>query len=462
MPYGGISQVQAPDSPQMLRRRRRFRVGLRLTPDLWRIPLLCCVTGLFFLLVTLNIDLLVEQGRVKLPRLLTVGGPDDARTLLSAMLGAASTVLALIFSAALLVLSIAGSQFGPRILHRFVRDGITQTTIGLFMTSFVNILLTLVVLRQEENRMFVPELTTVGCVIMLILSFGLLMVFTNRVALSIQTQNVVSSIVEDLDSCLDELATVACIQADVVNSPALAATADALRERCASDGAPVSAWHTGFVQEVDLKGLIAAADAADAVVQLQFRPGQFVLEDSVLCRVLPTAQARALAGPIRRSITIGPQRTLEQDIEFGIAQLVEIALRALSPAINDTFTGLTCVDWLSDELRIYAGLPRRLGVGIGADSAVRLLWPPVRFERLVKAAYDPIRQAASDNVAINIRLLQRFARLAEHIEEPHRRECLLQQADAVWEAASRQPFVRIDRADIEAAYHTARRALGAE
>ncbi|HMB34178.1 MAG TPA: DUF2254 family protein, partial [Methylomirabilota bacterium] len=163
---------------------------------------------------------------------------------------------------------------------------------------------------------------------------------------------------------------------------------------------------------------------------------------------------------VEQGVRIGQQRTLKQDLEFGIAQLVEIALRALSAAINDTFTGLTCVDWLGDELRAFALMTQDTGACRGRDGSIRLAWPPLRLARLTASAFNQIRQAATGNPAVSIRLLQVFARLAEQVEDPALREALRQQVDAVWEAVSAQALVKSDRADVEKAYRRACDLLG--
>src|SRR6266853_4749254 len=118
--------------------------------NLWRIPLRLSLAAVALFAITLVPDILDKYGVIHIPSWLTMGSIDDARAILAAMLGAVSTVLALIFSVALLVLSMAVSQFGPRILYRFVRDGITQLTIGLFFASFLHTLLDFVVTRHES------------------------------------------------------------------------------------------------------------------------------------------------------------------------------------------------------------------------------------------------------------------------------------------------------------------------
>jgi uncharacterized membrane protein len=437
--------------------REHYGDILQLRPDLWRLPLVMCLATVLLFLITVQADWAAAQGRLTLPSWLSVGGPDDARAILGAMLGAVSTVLALIFSVALLVLSMAVSQFGPRILYRFVRDAITQVTIGLFLASFVHTLLTFVVTRHESGHAFVPQLTICSCVVLVGASFGFLVIFSHRIAMSIQTQNVVARIVGDLDDALVDWERQRGERAVPGGTAPWGAELGSILSRGEAEGAVIRARRTGFVQMIDHRRLVAAADRADAVVQLLYRPGQFVLENAVLGRVLPATRSVQLAPAIRRAVRIGIHRTLTQDLEFGIAQLVEIALRALSPASNDTFTGLTCVDWLGDELRAFALRGEGAGVWLGPTGKIRVVGRPLRFARLTRAAFNPIRQAA---VAISIRLLHTFARLAEHIEETSFRDALLEQVEAVWEATAADPLVKSDRTDVETAYRRAREALG--
>ena len=435
---------------------------LQFRADLWRVPFSMCMGAVGLFLVTILIDRAAIHGALHLPAWISIGGPDDARAILGAMLGAVSTVLALIFSVALLVLSMAVVNFGPRILHRFVRDGVTQATIGLFLASFVQLLLTFVVTRQQGERQFVPQLTLMCSVALVMASFIMLVIFSHRIAMSIQTQNVVAHIVADLDRALLDLMDDTKRLAPVPRTPEGQGQRDAVITRLDAEGGVVQARHTGFVQEVRGEALVAAADRLDAVVRLLYRPGQFVMESSALVQVWPAARAADFGAIVAQSIQIGRQRTLKQDLEFGIAQLVEIALRALSPAINDTFTGLTCIDWLGDELRAFASVTQDSGAcfGHGGSSTIRLVWPPLRLARLTGAAFNQIRQAGSGSPAVSIRLLQTFTRVAEQADDPSFREALRQQVDAVWEAVTLESLVKSDRADVEKAYRRACDVLG--
>jgi len=439
--------------------RHYYRNMLQLRADLWRIPFLMCLAVLLLFVITVNVDRAAARGAVTLPGWFSVGGADDARAILGAMLGAVSTVLALIFSIALLVLSMAVSQFGPRILHRFMRDGITQLTIGLFLASFIHSLLAFVVTRSDSTSHFVPQVTLLCSVLLTVVSFAFLVIFSHRIAVSIQTQNVVASIVADLSETLTQFLAERRVLSALPRTAEGLAAREELLARCTVEGGVVGAVRTGFIQEVNVTALVHVVDAADAVVRVLYRPGQFVMKGAPLFQVLPGTRAAELTSALRRTVEIGSHRTLKQDLEFGTAQLVEIALRALSPAVNDTFTGLTCIDWLGDELRVFATVQAPTGAYLGATGTIRAMWSPLRFERLIKTAFDQIRQAGMGNPAVSIRLLQTFARLAEQIEDGQYRAALLQQVEAVKEAVPAQALVTSDRADIEAAYLVARQVL---
>ncbi|HEY6240239.1 MAG TPA: DUF2254 family protein [Burkholderiales bacterium] len=180
--------------------------GTSLLPIPFSLSLLAC--ALFA--ATMALDLAAFQGAFALPVWLSVGNIDDARALLGAFLGAVSTVLALIFSVSLLVFSAAATQFGPRLMYRFLRDRMMQFTLGLFVATFLHALLTIIAVRQQGTMEFVPQLTVLTTCVLVVLSFGCLVAFNNNIASSIQTNNVLPRIVDDLKSSLIEVSDLRC------------------------------------------------------------------------------------------------------------------------------------------------------------------------------------------------------------------------------------------------------------
>jgi uncharacterized membrane protein len=423
--------------------------------NLWRIPLRFSVASLIVFGITMIPDVLDARGVIHLPDWFTMGGIDDARAILSAMLSSVSTVLALIFSVALLVLSMVATLFGPRLLYRFLQDWVTQATIGVFMATFIYLCLVFLVTHQDAHSVFIPEVSLITSWFLVIASFGFLIYYSHRIAASLQNPDMIARIVDDL-------------RPTVIHSHArrpeqgtgehvsLAVVAQQIGQ-----GQTVTCKHSGYVQVIDRAALVAAALRTETVIHVLYRPGQFVLSGEPLACVWPPHQLADFEGLVGRHVRIGRHRVLTQDCEFGIAQIVEIAIRALSPAVNDTFTGVGCVDWVADALLSVAEVTLSDGCWYDGSGKMRVSVPPLRLERVVKTAFDQIRQAAGDNPAVLIRILDAIRRISPRMPTEAARQALLAQADAVREAAATRILVQLDRDDVEAAWCKARPAVQA-
>ncbi len=399
--------------------------------------------------ITLTPDLLAANHIIHIPDWFTMGGIDDARAILSAMMGCVSTVLALIFSVALLVLSMVANLFGPRLLYRFVQDWVTQTCIGLFMAAFIYVFLVFLVTHKDEHSEFIPQVSLITSWFIVLAAFAFLVFYSHRVAVLIQNPDAIGRIVDDLRH-------VAMLAAPFGPPEHLNPTESAA---VSGDHAHMLSLSSGYLQHIDHPALVAAAASAGAHISIPFRPGQFVLEGEALALVRPASALASVTPVVSRSFTLGRHRVLLQDLEFGLAQIVEIAIRALSPAINDTFTGVACVDLLGEALTVLAESPQRTGLWFDDGGTLRVRVRPLLFPRLVKQAFDQIRQAAADNPAVLIRLLSTIGRLGPRLRAADDRTALMEQAAAVWETANSRPLVEMDRHDIEAAWNKTRLAL---
>jgi uncharacterized membrane protein len=277
-----------------------------------------------------------------------------------------------------------------------------------------------------------------------ILSFASLVYYSHRIAVSIQNPDMIARIAHDVYPAV--IGSHRRAECEGEGTP----PDDAVVLARAEAGAVVACPQSGYLQHVDHGPLVAAARLADALVVLRFRPGQFVLRGEPLAAISPASAAAQLELLVDRHVSIGMHRTMAQDPEFGIAQIIEIAIRALSPAVNDTFTGVAAVDWLADALLALNEKPPLEGNWYDATGTLRVWVPAVRLERLVKLAFDQIRQAASTTPAVLIRQLEAIRRLAPRVS-PEAGRALADQTEAIRDTAS-PTLAPLDRRDLDAAY----------
>jgi uncharacterized membrane protein len=418
--------------------------------NFWRTPLTLSLAATALFGLTLIPDILDAIGVIHLPSWLTMGSVDDARAILSAMMGAVATVLALIFSVALLVISMVATLFGPRLLYRFMQDRVTQSTIGLFMATFIYICLVFLVTHQGATSRFVPQVSLIMSWFLVVTSFAFLVYYSHRIATSIQNPDMIARIADELYP-----AVLGSHRREASEGTGPLPDDDVVQCR-ANTGAVVPCPRSGYLQHIDHRALVDAGRDVGAMLVFRFRPGQFVFRGEPLASVVPPAAARSLERAIDRHTAIGRHRTITQDAEFGIAQIVEVAIRALSPAVNDTFTGVACVDWLADALLVLAENPPLEGNWYDANGTLRVWMPAIRIERLAKFAFDQIRQSSTTTPAVLIRQLQVIGRIAPRMPEPAR-YALAEQADAIRESSG--ALAALDRRDLESAYEQVRAVL---
>ena len=221
-----------------IRSLRDIAPGTSLLP----MPIILSLFACLLFAATLAIDFAAFRGAFTLPVWLSVGNVDDARALLGAIIGAVSTVLALIFSVSLLVFSAAATQFGPRLMQRFLRDRMMQFTLGVFVATFFHALFTFIAVRQQGALQFVPQLTVITTCAMVVFSFISLVVFNNNIASSIQTNNVLPGILDDLRDAIIQISDFRVQQAKRTNGRAKYTNHFGLREYRRTPGALSEKW----------------------------------------------------------------------------------------------------------------------------------------------------------------------------------------------------------------------------
>jgi uncharacterized membrane protein len=418
-----------------------------LRTNLWLVPTVEIALAVALFVGTYALDRAAYDGSLHFPSWVISGTADAARQILTTIAAAVITVVTLVFSITIVTLTLASTQFGPRMLRNFIRDRITQLTLGSFVATFVYAILALVSIGPGSHGEFVPHLSITVTMALVILDVGVLVVFIDHIAKSIQLPQVIASIAGDLAHAIES--EVALPTSDAPKSgPSLSEMLVRLDE----DSGVVSAPSSGYLQYVSMSTLIEIASRSHAVIRLLRRPGHFVVEGEPLASVWPATAASGVARALGGAHATGPHRTLTQDLSFAVDQLVEIAIRALSPAVNDTFTALACIDWLGDGLGKIASRWRPATVHRDAAGRVRVIAVTVGFERLLERAHDKIRQASRGMPAVMIRQLDGLAKVMAYTTSPEQRELVLAQADMIMRSCEESVPEKSDRADVRRRY----------
>jgi uncharacterized membrane protein len=418
--------------------------------NLWLVPAVEIAVVVALFAVTYAIDRWVYDGQHTLPSWILSGSADTARQILIALAAAVITVVGVVFSIMIVTLTLASTQFGPRMLRNFIRDRGTQVTLGTFVATFVYAVLALVSIGPGAHGDFVPHISVTVVLVLVLADLGILVYFIHHIAMSIQLPQVIASIARDLSGAIEIDGAPEYRGRDAV--PMAGPSIDELRRRLEESGGIVHADSSGYLQFIRHDRLVKIATRTGSVIHLAHRPGNFVVIGQPLATVWPAGAAPAVARELERAHATGPVRTLSQDIAFAVDQLVEIAIRALSPAVNDTFTALTCIDWLADGLCQVQLRWSPTRVHRDSSGYVRVVTSHISHRRLVQRAFEKIRQASRGMPAVMIRQLEALTRIMALTSDEERRVVLVEQGEMILRAAEESVSEPSDRADVRAAH----------
>ncbi len=367
--------------------------------SLWALPLAVVIVaaGLAYAALTVRLDV----GHVWF---LFSGSGKQAPQFLSSLMTAMITMATLAISITMVVLTLAAQQLGPRLIRNFMASRRTQASLGLFIGTVVYLVL---VLRDAYGaRHSVPNLAVTGGTLLVLVCVITLLLFVHHLARSIVADNIIEDVGRELDANIARLLP----DKDAERTP-----------RPRGEGKPVPLAAGGYVQAIDYDGIATAAAEADAVVTLSLRAGQHRITGALAATVTPADRAGdALCASIREGVVVGAERTTVQDLEFSIRQLVEVALRALSPGINDIYTALAVINRLTLSIRniMTRGAPQ--AVWCDADGAPRVVAPVSTFKGIADAAFNQIRQNGFGKPAVLIHLAEKIGELLLQAGADHR------------------------------------------
>jgi uncharacterized membrane protein len=341
--------------------------------------------------------------------------PQVAQVILAGIAASIMTVVSIVFAILLMTLTLASMQFSPRIIVSFSRDRVTQWTLGIFLGTFSYCMAALPAARSLPHP-FAPVATVLGAMVLALACVGLLLFFIHHISQAISVSHIVDRIAEETEAMIDEL---------------MPGRRRLIRLKDAEPLTPNPSEHavcnevSGYIRFIDTRRLVAVAKHHHISIRVLRRVGHFVPAGIPLMmvskgnRLPPEGTAELLA-----AFDFGPTRTLQQDVEFGVLQIVDIALKAISPAVNDPTTAINCVDQLSRILIRFASREAPEDLLYDPPGIVRASIGWMRFERLLDAAFEQIRMYSKTDVAVSLRLLRALSDIAASTPDPEFRRIL--------------------------------------
>ncbi len=363
---------------------RFFDLRERLRGGLWFIPTMCVLSAVAMAVLLIRLD-----GRYDFSFTFK-GGPDSAQTFLSTVSSSMITFTGLVFTITIVVLQLASQQFSPRVLRTFLRDRHSQLALGIFTATFTYSLIVLRSVRSEEaaGGQFVPALAVTFAFALVMLSLALFVDYIHHIAQSIRVPTITHSVSDETRSAISDIY-------DHEHTAAPVPLPQGLPRRV------VPAPRRGVITGLDRDRLVSLAQAADAVVEVVPAIGDYVPQGAPLLNIYgSTADPAAFVD----AVGIGLERTMQQDPAFGFRQLVDVAERGLSPAVNDPTTAIQCLDEIHDLLRRLAVRAFPSGQRFDDSGELRLSFPVTSWEGYVDLSFDEIRQYGRASIQVHRRL----------------------------------------------------------
>lgn len=347
--------------------------------------------------------------------------PEVAQVILSSIAESIMTVVSIVFAILLMTLTLASMQFSPRIIVSFARDRITQWTLGIFLGTFLYCMGALPAAHALPHP-FAPVVTVIGAIWLSIACVALLLFFIHHISQAISVSHIVDRIASETEVIIDEIMPFPRKAIHLETSDSLPTKFESILLNETS----------GYIRFIDTRQLLSLAAIHHLRIQVVRRVGQFVPAGTPLLMVNKADRLTPeLSAALCATFDFGPTRTLQQDIEFGVLQIVDIALKAISPAVNDPTTAIGCIDQLSRILIRFASreAPESRLYDLRGAARVHIQW--MDFERILDSAFDQIRMYSKGDIAVSLRLLRAIGDIAITIDDSSVRKALIERGKRI-------------------------------
>jgi uncharacterized membrane protein len=415
----------------------------RLKVSFWFAPAVMSLVAILLSWVMFWVDVRIPNETLENSRLVLSGTPGDMRTLL---VGIATTVLAtagVVFSLLTLPLSTVAAQYGSRLLRVFLGDRTTQVVLGMFVATFVYCLAAATSIPPETVQPDGPQITATVGLLLMMATFGSLILLVQHISTMLQAPNVAARAGVDLLEVVRAEIPEDVISGDDGRDGSETRPDTYLVE---ADAFPVRVGEIGYIQYIDPETVMTLARENDLVIQLLCKPGCFVRAGRRVALVWPADRVdERLEAQLLHAFQVGNSRTPTQDIAYAVNQLVEMAVRAMSPAINDPFTAMTCLDYIGDGLALFIQQGEKGSHYYDEQGRLRLVLEPVIFEDLLNGAFDMLRHCSCDNASVLLHMLEVIDGIGLEAKSTEARQALLRQVSLIQAESQAGKLIEQDR-----------------
>lgn len=374
-----------------------------LKSTFWFIPVIIIVIAIALAMGLLYIDSLTELRQDGISRYFLTGSADSARSILTTISGAMIGIAGTVFSITLVALTLASSQFGPRLIKNFMYDRLNQVVLGSYVSTYIYCLIILNTIKDNDEVLFIPQFSTLVAQIAALANIILLITFIHSIAMSIQADKIISDISESLSKNIKVLFPEKIgDQPDNQNEEDI--NAAKLKYK---DKVPLTIPGRGYLQYIDGKTLLDLTDEIDGLLEIHFRPGDYMVEGVEAGVIYTNHQLdKEKVVEFQEQFLLGQIRTQQQDAEFSIHQMVEIGVKALSPGINDPYTAIACIDNLTSAMCYMANVKFPSRCRYNEEEELRMIAHTLTYEGMLDASFNQIRQFSKESPAVVIRLME--------------------------------------------------------
>jgi uncharacterized membrane protein len=419
----------------------RMKVNFLLIPGVMALGAVLLAWFMFWL------DVQVPNDVLNTSRFFVSGSVGELRGYMFSMATTVLTTAGVVFTLLTLPLSTVAAQYGSRLLRIFLGDRTTQVVLGIFVATFFYCITGAMITPPIDVLPYGPQITCTIGLYLLVVSFISIIVLIHHTSVMLQAPNIAAITGADL--------------MEVVRETGLAESSGGEDPRQNGRSLPDS-WmeaetphqirgnKVGYIQYIDTEYILPLAEKKGIVIYLEHKPGDFIWLGRVIALVWPADMVdKQLDKEINKTFHLGNQRTPTQDVEYAVNQLTEMAVRAMSPAINDPFTAMTCLDYIGDGLALFAKRGERSPHIYDSHGNLRLVFDPVTFDGVLSTAFDMLRHASRDNGSVLLHMLKTIDVISLETKSPDARQNLLRHVSLIQMESENGSLIEEDRQSIQ-------------